>query len=127
MLSTEVVQKPELKLLGISVDEQLRFTTHASNICRKGASLVGMILKLWKLIPTSANCKLSKLQYCHISLPIDARCQKVRRTSRKSTMCDLLQQKNYYVWLICLLYRIIGYKKRPWICIKQKMTYHLPA
>ena len=70
MLSTEVVQKLELKLLGISVDEQLRFTTHASNICRKGARLVGMILKLRKLIPTSANWKLSNLQYCHISLPI---------------------------------------------------------
>ena len=45
MLSTEVVQKPELKLLGVSVDEQLRFTTHASNIRRKGVSLVSMILK----------------------------------------------------------------------------------
>lgn len=127
MLSTEVVQKPELKLLGISVDEQLRFTTHASNICRKGARLVGMILKLRKLIPTSANWKLSNLQYCHISLPIDARCQKVRKTSRKSTICCLLQQKNYYVWLVCLLYRIFGYKKRPRICKKQKITYHLCA
>ena len=83
---------------------------------------------LQKLIPTSANCKLSKLHYCHMSLPIDARCQKVRKTSRKSTMCCLLQQKNnYYIWLICLLYRIVGYKKRPQICKKQKITYHLPA
>ena len=106
---------------------QRRFTTHASSICRKGASLVDMILKLRKLIPTSANCKLSNLQYCHMSLPIDARCQKVRKTSRKSTMCCLLQQKNYYVWLICLLYRIVGYKERPQICKKQKITYHLPA
>ena len=123
----KVVQKPELKLLGVSVDEQLKFTTHASSICRKDASLVGMILKLRKLIPTSANCKLSNLQYCHMSLPIDARCQKVRKASRKSTMCCLLQQKNYYIWLICLLYRIVGYKKRPQICKKQKITYHLPA
>ena len=127
MLSIEEVQKPELKLLGISVDEQLRFTTYTSNICRKGASLVGMILKLRKLIPTSANCKLSNLQYCHISLPIDARCQKVRKTSTKSTICCVLQQKNYYVWLVCLLYRIFGYKKRPRICKKQKITYHLCA
>ena len=33
----------------------------------------------------------------------------------------------YYVWLICLLYRIVGYNKRPRVCIKQQMTYHLPA
>lgn len=34
MLSTKVVQKPELKLLGISVDEQLRFTTqHLQERC----------------------------------------------------------------------------------------------
>ena len=128
MLSTtEVVQKPELKLLGIYVDEQLRFTTHASSICREGSSFVTMILKLRKLITTLANCRLSNLQYCHMSLPIDARYQKVRKTSRKSTVCCLLQQKNYYVWLICLLYRIVGYKKRPRICIKQKITYHLSA
>ena len=115
--ATEEVQKPELKLRGISVDEQLRFMTYTSNICKKGASLFGMMSKLRKLIPTSANCKLTNLQYCHISLPIDARHQKVRKPSRKSTMCCLLEQKNYYVWLICLLYRIVGYKKRPQICI----------
>ena len=70
----------------------LRFTTYTSNICRKGASLVGMILKLRKLIPTSANCKLSNLQYCHISLPIDARCQKVRKLEERA-LCTVFCYK----------------------------------
>ena len=127
MLSYWGSTKTRAKAARLSVDEQLRFTTYTSNICRKGASLVGMMSKLQKLIPTSANCKLSNLQCCHISLPTDARCWKVRKPSRKSTTCCLLQQKNYYVWLIFLLYRIVGYKKRPQISMKLKITYHLPA
>ena len=35
----EVVQKPELKLLHITLDKQLRFATHIHNVCRKVASL----------------------------------------------------------------------------------------
>ena len=131
LLSTEVVQKPELKLLGISVDEQLRFTTHASSICRKGPRFVGMILKLRKLIPISADCKLSNLQYCHMSPPIlipDARkLEKLQERALCAVCCNKRIFKNNYYWLICLLYRIVGYKKRPQICIKLKIPYHLSA
>ena len=52
MLSDEKVKKLQLKLLGVSVDEQLRFTTHMT-------SLVGVISKLRKLIHTSANCSIT--------------------------------------------------------------------
>ena len=55
MASSEVVQKPELKLLGVTLDEQLRFTTHVINVGRKVSSLVGVISRLRKLIPTSAK------------------------------------------------------------------------
>ena len=48
------------------------------------------------ILVKTTNLSLSSFMwYCHMSLPIDARCQKVRKTSRKSTMCCLLQQKNY--------------------------------
>ena len=82
---------------------------------------------------TEINTYISQLEIVksavlpHLTANNDARCQKVRKTSRKSTICCLLQQKNYYVWLVCLLYRIFGYKKRPRICKKQKITYHLRA
>ena len=58
MASTEVEQKPELKLLGVTPDEQLRFMTHVGNVCRKVLSLVGVMSRLPKLIPTPAKLQI---------------------------------------------------------------------
>ena len=43
MTSTEVAQKPEVKLLGVTLDKQLRFTTQVIDVWRKVSSLVGVI------------------------------------------------------------------------------------
>lgn len=49
-----------LKLLGVTIDEQLNFNTHINEICRKASQRVGVMLKLKKLIPTNAKLTLYK-------------------------------------------------------------------
>ena len=44
-----------LKLLGVTIDEQLDFNTHIDEICKKAIQKVGVMLRLKKLIPTDAN------------------------------------------------------------------------
>ena len=60
MASTEVAQKSEVKLLGVTLDKQLRFMTHVSNVCRKVSSLVGVISRWRKLIPSSGKLQIFK-------------------------------------------------------------------
>ena len=72
MTSTEVVQKPEVKLLGVTLDKQLRFTTQVIDVCRKVSSLVGVISRWRKLIPSSGKLQIFKsamlphLTYCQM-------------------------------------------------------------
>ena len=52
---TVIDQKPEITPLGITLDDQLSFSSHVSNDCRKASSQTGILLGLLNLIPTSAN------------------------------------------------------------------------
>ena len=62
-----------LKLLGITIDEQLNFNTHINEICKKASQRVGVMLRLKKLVPTNAKLTLYKsailpyLTYCHLT------------------------------------------------------------
>ena len=52
---TVIDQKPEITLLRVTLDDQLSFLSHISNVCRKASSQTGVLLRLRNLIPTSAN------------------------------------------------------------------------
>ena len=52
---TVIDQKPEITLLGVTLDDQLSFLSDISNVCRKASSQTGVLLRLRNLIPTSAN------------------------------------------------------------------------
>ena len=62
-----------LKLLGVTIDEQLNFNTHINEICKKASQRVGVMLRLKNLIPTNAKLTLYKsailpyLTYCHLT------------------------------------------------------------
>ena len=62
-----------LKLLGVTIDEQLNFNTHINEICKKASQRVGVMLRLKKLVPTNAKLTLYKsailpyLTYCHLT------------------------------------------------------------
>ena len=62
-----------LKLLGVTIDNQLNFNTHINEICEKASQRVGVMMRLKKLIPTNAKLTLYKsaifpyLTYCHLT------------------------------------------------------------
>ena len=54
-------QKPEITLLGLTLDDQQLFSSHVSNFCRKVSCQTGVLLRLCNLIPTSApKCHIVK-------------------------------------------------------------------
>ena len=41
-----------LKLLGVTIDDQLNFNTHINEMCKRASHRVGVMMRLKKLIPT---------------------------------------------------------------------------
>ena len=60
---TVVEKKSEIMLLGVILDDQLTFSSHVSNICRKTSCQIGVLQRLHNLIPTSAKLHIANLQY----------------------------------------------------------------
>ena len=62
-----------LKLLGVTIDDQLNFNIHINEICKRASQRVGVMMRLKKLIPTNAKLTLYKsailpyLTYCHLT------------------------------------------------------------
>ena len=81
--------------LGVSLDDELSFSSHVRNVCRKASCQTGVLITLRNLIPTSAKLHIVKfailphLLYCqtdwHICRSSDAR--KLERTPR-AVYCD---------------------------------------
>ena len=59
-----------LKLLGVTIDDQLNFNIHINEICKRASQRVGVMMRLKKFIPTNAKLTLYKsailpyLTYC---------------------------------------------------------------
>ena len=75
MIDNHEVRSTEcLKLLGVCIDNNLRFDEHISSISKKSAQRVGVLMRLRNLIPTQTKLQLCKaavlpyLTYCHRSL-----------------------------------------------------------
>ena len=63
-----------LKLLRVTIDDQVNFNIHINEIwCKKASQRVGVMMRLKKLIPTNAKLTLYKssifpyLTYCHLT------------------------------------------------------------
>ena len=67
-----IKSSPDLKLLGVTLDDELRFSTQISDICKKASKKVGVLVRLRNMIPREAKLQLYKsailpnLTYCHI-------------------------------------------------------------
>ena len=57
---TVIDQKSEITLLGVTLDDQLSFSSHVRNVCRNVSCQTGVLLRLRKLIPTSAKLYIVK-------------------------------------------------------------------
>ena len=66
----EIDQKSEITLLGVTLDDQLTYSSHISKVCRKALCQTGVLLRLRNLILTSAKLHIVKfaiippLTYC---------------------------------------------------------------
>ena len=61
MIDNREVRSTEcLKLLGVCIDNNLRFDEHIRSISKKGAQRVGVLMRLRNLIPTQTKLQLYK-------------------------------------------------------------------
>ena len=72
-IDEEIIKSsPDLKLLGVTLDDELSYSTHISEICKKTSKKVGVLVRLRNMIPREAKLQLYKsailpnLTYCHI-------------------------------------------------------------
>ena len=72
IMGTEVTNYPELKLLGVSIDSQMNFKGHVSDVCKRASKQVKVLLRLRNMIPMHAKLQIYKsailplLMYCHM-------------------------------------------------------------
>ena len=97
---TVIDQKPEITLLGVTLDDQLSFSSHVSNVSRKASSQTGVLLRLRSLIPTSAKLHIVKFAVCypilHTVRPVwhfcrssDARkLERIQERALRAVYCD---------------------------------------
>ena len=96
---TVVEKKSEIMLLGVTLDDQLTFSSHVSNICRKTSCQIGVLQRLRNLIPTSAKLHIAKfailphVTYCqtvwHFCRSSDARkLERIQERVLRAVYCD---------------------------------------
>ena len=51
---------PDLKLLGVTFDDKVKYNIHISDICKLASKKVGVLVPLRKMIPTKAKLQLYK-------------------------------------------------------------------
>ena len=61
---TVIELKSETTLLEVTLDDQLSFSSHVSNVCRKASCQTGVLLTLHNLIPMSAKL-ITQRQICY--------------------------------------------------------------
>ena len=72
MSNIEVKSGSEMRLLRLTIDANLNFNSHISDICKRASRKVGVLTRLQNLLPTRAKLKtyktviLPQLTYCHI-------------------------------------------------------------
>ena len=49
-----------LKILGVTIDNNINFNEHINDVCNKASQMVGVIMRLRNLIPTTAKLVLLK-------------------------------------------------------------------
>ena len=96
----EIDQRSEITLLGVTLDDQLTYSSHVSKVCgRKASCQTGVLLRLRNLIPTSAKLHIVKfaivphLTYCqtvwHFCRASDTRkLKRIQERALLSIYCD---------------------------------------
>ena len=103
-----IKSSPDLKLLGVTLDDELSFSTHISDICKKASKKVGVLVRLRNMIPRETKFQLYKsailpnLTYCyivwHFCKASDAR--KIRNSTRTGITCCINDRNGTYEELL---------------------------
>ena len=56
----KLAQMDQMKLLGVTLDKELNFSDHVSTICKNTSKRIGVLMRLGKLIPTTAKLYIYK-------------------------------------------------------------------
>ena len=100
MIDNHDVRSTEcLKLLGVCIDNNLRFDEHVSSISKKSAKRVGVLMRLRNLIPTQTKLQLYKaavlpyLTYCHLIWHFcrasdSRRLERIQERALRAIYCD---------------------------------------
>ena len=60
-LSGKIIRTSDLlKILGVTIDNNINFNEHINDVCNKASQMVGVIMRLRNLIPTTAKLVLLK-------------------------------------------------------------------
>ena len=87
-----IVKAKQIKLLGVTIDDDLNFTEHIREICTKASKKVGVLNRLRNLIPCRAKLLLYKcfimphLTYCHLVWHFckNSDCRKLERLQERA-------------------------------------------
>ena len=93
-----------LKLLGVTIDDQLNFNIHVNEICKRASQRVGVMIRLKKLIPTNAKLTMYKsailpyLAYCHLTWHLCTACnkRKLERMQERALRALFLDKQSSY-------------------------------
>ena len=96
---TVIEQRSEITLLEITLDDQLSFSSHVRNVCRKVSCQTGVLLRLGNLISTSAKLHIVTfavipyLTYCqtvwHFCRSSDAsKLERIQERALRAVYCD---------------------------------------
>ena len=72
IMNNNIESKSAIRILGVTIDKELNFTQHISDICSKAARKVGVLYRFKNMITTKAKLALYKsfilpnLTYCHM-------------------------------------------------------------
>ena len=90
-----IKSSPDLKLLGVTLDDELSFSTHISDICKKASKKVGVLVRLRNMIPREAKLQWYKSAILpnfnilshSVAFLQSIRCKKIRKSTRTGIMC----------------------------------------
>ena len=84
----EIDQKSEITLLGVTLDDQLTYSSHISKVCTKASCQTGVLLRLRNLIPTSTKLHIVKFAIILILLDCLAFLSYQKTRALRSVYCD---------------------------------------
>ena len=104
-----------MKLLGVTLDKDLNFSEHVSSICKTTSKRIGVLMRLRKLIPTTAKLQIYKaaimpyFNYCslawHFCKGSDK--NKLERTNERGLKSSFFPLQNIAIFMYKIIHKLL--------------------